>query len=779
MGGSLVRRVCGAPRWLRVIAVGGFAVGTIAGWILWRSTQPAMSSCERAVRRGDQRHGVEVCLASFARTGNENDLSWAAQACMYLGELDQAETLARELLAGPLQGEGHRTLGNVMLQRGSGDNARMHAEQAIAAHERTGDELGLTSDAVLLARATWKVGDFAASLDAADRALSLARRLHDPHNEWIAHVARADALRRMGDTRGADTALTSAIERATDPCEQAWSHLKRGMLQSEVEQEGMAMLELKAAAAANGQCGSRDISTSVALNQAWLLRWKDPAGALARLDEVDRSEGELFNTLLLRGYLAADRGALAEADDYLTRAAAMEPPDADWSWQVARVRAELFEQRGELFGDLFAEYQYRQAIAMIAALRSSARARSAYLVSSHRGPYDGLIALLARSGRWHDALAMILDLDASDMLRATAAEVVTHDHVSLALGTPDPDSIVRPPSTVEDVLEAWRARDLAIVIAPARREIGPGRERAYRLRIADGQVTGEDVADAGTAWKWADALFSDPGDKEAARALGRMIVPPGAADDSLHVLAIGTLGKVPLAALRDDDGSPIIARRPLVRVLALRASGPEAGGAGPPVVIADPRGDLPGAAVEGSVVAAALGSAALVSGSRTFLPATRARLWAARDAAVLHIAAHVGDQGRWRTLRLADGDVDPAEMVRGHLAPHLAVLAGCGSAAAMDGEGWGSIAAALLESGTPTVIATDRSVGDAASLSVVRDFYAQPDWRADPARALARVQRALDARAAASNDEATKPRSWAAFSVLRRPPAVPWRAIPR
>jgi CHAT domain-containing protein len=140
---------------------------------------------------------------------------------------------------------------------------------------------------------------------------------------------------------------------------------------------------------------------------------------------------------------------------------------------------------------------------------------------------------------------------------------------------------------------------------------------------------------------------------------------------------------------------------------------------------------------------------------------------------VLHIAAHVADQGRWRTLRLADGDVDPAEMVRGHLAPHLAVLAGCGSAAAMDAEGWGSIAAALLESGTAAVIATDRSVGDAASLSVMRDFYAQPDWRADPARALARVQRALDARAATSNDEATRPRSWAAFSVLRRPPAVP------
>jgi CHAT domain-containing protein len=238
------------------------------------------------------------------------------------------------------------------------------------------------------------------------------------------------------------------------------------------------------------------------------------------------------------------------------------------------------------------------------------------------------------------------------------------------------------------------------------------------------------------------------------------------------VLAIGSLGKVPLAALRDGDGSVSIGRRPLVRVLALRASGPEGSGAGPAVVIADPRGDLPGAAAEGSVVAEALGPGTQRSGSGTSSPATRDQLWAACDARLLHVAGHVGVQGRWRALRLADGDVDPAEMVQRRLAPRIAVLAGCGSAAATDEEGWGSIAAALLESGTAVVIATDRSVGDAASLSVMRDFYAQSDWHTDPARALARVQQALDARAATSSDEATKPRSWAAFSVLGRPPEV-------
>jgi CHAT domain-containing protein len=98
------------------------------------------------------------------------------------------------------------------------------------------------------------------------------------------------------------------------------------------------------------------------------------------------------------------------------------------------------------------------------------------------------------------------------------------------------------------------------------------------------------------------------------------------------------------------------------------------------------------------------------------------------------------------------------------------VLASCGSAAATDQEGWGSIAAALLEAGTSTVIATDRMVRDDTALTVMQMFYAQPDWRSDPARALARVQQTLDTRASTSGDEVTKASSWAGFVVLGRPP---------
>jgi hypothetical protein len=166
--------------------------------------------------------------------------------------------------------------------------------------------------------------------------------------------------------------------------------------------------ELSKAEEANKKCNDPRLSAAIALNQAWLLRSKDPPGVLARLDEIEKSAGESLETLLLRGYLASDRGDLVKAEEYLTRAEAKEPPDVDWPWVVARARAELAELRGELFDDLLAEYYYRRATAIVAGLRSPNRERSAHLVSSHRGPYDGLIGLLARNGRWPDVLAVIL-----------------------------------------------------------------------------------------------------------------------------------------------------------------------------------------------------------------------------------------------------------------------------------------------------------------------------------------------------------------------------------
>jgi CHAT domain-containing protein len=352
------------------------------------------------------------------------------------------------------------------------------------------------------------------------------------------------------------------------------------------------------------------------------------------------------------------------------------------------------------------------------------------------------------------------------------------DHLALpepleASFTADALSIAPPaPPSVNEVVAAWHARDLVIAIAPAPRQIGASHERAYRIRIAHGEVSGEDMGDAGRAARLAAALFENPADRGAARALGAMMIPADPETSTLHVLAIGALSRAPLAALRDATGSLIIARRPLMRVLSLQATTPEPVTSKRSVIIGDPLGGLPGAAAEGALVARAVGANAVVAGSRTGVAPTRALLWTARDAELLHVAAPILAAGPSRALQLADGPVAPDEIVERRVAPRIAALTGNGSAA-MDDEGWGTFASALLEAGTEIVIATDRCVEDMAALSLMTDFYAQPDWRADPARALARAQTAADAKGGASTGSASRAGSWAAFSVLGRPPFVP------
>jgi hypothetical protein len=76
----------------------------------------------------------------------------------------------------------------------------------------------------------------------------------------------------MGDTQGAIATLTSAIDRAADPCDKTWVHLKAGMCEVEAGQAGLATLEFTMAAQANRSCGLQDIATSIAINQAWLRR---------------------------------------------------------------------------------------------------------------------------------------------------------------------------------------------------------------------------------------------------------------------------------------------------------------------------------------------------------------------------------------------------------------------------------------------------------------------------------------------------------------------------
>jgi tetratricopeptide (TPR) repeat protein len=738
------------------------AVGLFAGLWIWLAAAGATARCD-----GEGGRDVQACMRRYVATAEPQYLSWAAQGELQRGALAAAAVLAQQLLAGRFAGDAHRTLGYVAMRGSAYAAARRHGALALAAHLGAGDRRAQARDLVLLAQVAQQDGDWAGALAIAAVASQVAPATGAPDAQRAAHFARAEALLASGDPDGAAAALAKARELATTPCDLAWVHFKRGLVEMRRGGGPLAIARMADASDASWRCGNRDLATSIALNLVSIMRMRgQPALALALLEVVSWTERETYEILALRGKIAGDLGDLDVAERWLKRAQRLAAPDADWPWQLEQALAEVAELRASSAGDKIAELHYRRAVSLVAELRATPSARLRFVVASHRGPYTRWIALMARQGRWRDALEGVLELDASDMLRATAAEASARSGLAVSGALADRGAVAR----VDDVVAAWRSRELVIVVAAAPPLLGPSRERSYRLRVADGEVTGEDVGPASTALAWARELFQRPDADAPARGLGALIVPPDPTHAVLHVLAVGALGKLPLAALRDGDGALVIARRPIVRVLGLRATGAEARGRGPGVVIADPTHTLPGAAAEGPVAAAAIGAGARGSGSWTATPGTCARLWEIRDAAVAHLATHVAmrevvTRERVRVLQLADCEVAPEDIERHELAPRIAVLAGCGSAAATDDEGWGSIAAAMLEAGTAVVIATDRSIKDGESLSVMRGFYAQADWQSDPARALARVQSAL----AGHGDAAL----WAAFSVMVRPPEMP------
>jgi hypothetical protein len=194
----------------------------------------------------------------------------------------------------------------------------------------------------------------------------------------------------------------------------------------------------------------------------------------------------------------------------------------------------------------------------------------------------------------------------------------------------------------------------------------------------------------------------------------------------------------------------------------LRLPRAAAGPTGAPLVVADPRRDLPHAAREGRELAARLAGARLLAGD----DASRGRvLGAADEAPLLHFAGHgelhAGDPWDAHLQLAGEETLTVADVLAARPRPGLVVLSGCrtGQQAALSRSESLSLPAAFLLAGARAVVAADRDLKDEDARRFVARFYQEGGLR--------QPGRALRATALALRREGDGP--WDAFRLMGRP----------
>jgi tetratricopeptide (TPR) repeat protein len=717
------------------LAAGGVQSAPLVG----RSSQESLDDLRQITRTLTRyrRDGDVAAVVDVARKLEEPKLSYMLLLPLLLGDADA-------------RGEGFLQLAYVEMSSGNNAIARAYAEEAAGSFLVAGDKVQQAYALARQSQADWKEGKLSSALELADRALQVLSELDAgaPRPDTYARswsralIARIDALRRLGDIDEV-TKTFDLIRKSPHGKADEWLLLKEGMHLEELGHEGAALTILE------GITSSDKMVRLQILSNLANLRRRNYAVAMDFARQAEEvNEGSAADLEIVRARIEAKHSHWDAAWHRVKLARTFPVSDGDWKWVLEHTAAQVLEARWSGRNLREAEHLYRRAIEEVEVLRQSSLSHCAYLVESHRAPYEGLISLLASQDRWREAVEVVLRLDSSDMLRVAAG---------CAQSVPAHEDL-------DAMLEGSAPHDVVILIARRERELGEEDwgDLAYRIRIHDRQISGEPIGKASDVLKLAKKVDGKPGDRARAQELGKMFVPPGDETSTLQVLTLGRLNEVPLNALRGNDGSLISLTRPLVRILALRTSTPATSEGGDALIVANSKGDLWDATLEGAIavsrIAAMLpGKEIRVAGHGFPLEATSTQLLSKRQLAVLH-------RGGWRTLVLSDDvDVGPQELLRSGVAPRLALLAACGSLVAKDGGGWGSIVAALIEGGTWRVLATDQDVDSSVARRLMQEFYAQPEWYSDPERALGRAQAVLDAQGVPADQ-------WAPFGMVGRPP---------
>lgn len=687
--------------------------------------EPGGDACEAWFGAGAYEVAAAVCSARYQR-GDAAAGGRAAWSAYMLGREDDVLRWAERLGDAPAGGAAWFLAGVVHRGRGEPVRARAAYQRALRGQRRAGDWLGAAQTLRGLFELAWLEADYQSALAHARQAETFARRAGSAADVAAAIQGRFDVSYDVGDYAGARAALEAL--RAAKGAANPHVLLSEGLLHADAGRPALAHARFEQALAG----APRD---AAGFRRAAQLDLARADLALARLDHARAHLGAaeaLVDSAVSRAAVAAYRARVENAAGQpaaalaAAEAALAGGPVADWRWELSLEAGRAAQALGD---DAAAERHYLDAVAVLEDIRrrhDRAELKQS-LVARKRAPFDALVALHVRGGAAEQALALAERARA----RALVEEIARADgggDAARAVGDALALPLERALAAVGDAtaLVYFSAGEVTYLFV-----VRGQRVRAHRLEAATGAIR-----DA------AAALRADPDDAGAAKRLGALVEPPGGFPPPgarVYVVADAALAEAPLAAVL-AGGRRWIERNELAWAPSLTTLAAIAGRVRSPsrgaVVLGDPRGDLPGAGAESQAVADALEAAA-----RTGAEASFAALAAARDARVLHVAAHAGAGG----LVLADRVVGPGAIVEGGIGPDLAVLATCSGAARRDGGLGGSLTAAFLAAGSRAVIASPWSIADADARRLVLALYAS-NLEPTPAAALAAAQRRLIGR---------------------------------
>ena len=706
------------------------------------------------------------CEEIYAEEGEAEAGVMAARAHYFLGHPDEALAWRDRLVKAGKARPGIEALAAAIhQQRGEIEEAERAFRRDLALSRAAGDHRRVADNLYRLFYLSWGGGSYRESYLLASESLREALQAEDPKVQAGAAQALFTSLYEIGDLQGAHQALETA----------------QGLIDKEDRAARANLLNsLGAVLAAEGRLALARRHFEQALELGDGLTKEQLRGIHLNLAEVhldlgdvERADhhlsrawehldpGQPFPAAFhcFRARVETDRGRFEEAARSL--AAGLDgDPEPEWVWELEYRQGLLAEVRGDLPA---AEAAYRRSITVVEELRRSLGfdELKAWLLDEKRQPFEALFRLQARAGRAQEALATAEHAQARTLLDAflhstsspgsgAGASLQRIEGLESLLPAMS-ESPVATPQPLERVLTAFGDRH-GLVWFDAGDEL-------WLVAVAGQRVRLFGPGPAAEVRRLAARFLADPDDARTAERLGGLLLPPGSLPErgrTLYVVADGLLGNVPFAALR-RGGRYLVEDHALVSIPSLSAltvlegSGREH--PGPPLVLADPQGNLPAARMEGLEVARLLGSA-----PRTARSAVSAELRQASGARSLHLATHtgLGPGGAW--LQLADRRVGASEIVKGRIGPRLVVLASCSSGVRPGRQMWGSLGAAFLAAGSRAVLASLWSIADEPARDLVLRFYRE-GGASDPAAALARAQRV-------AIGQGLSPQQWAPFVLF-------------